>query len=119
VLSDILDDMPIVKADGTPGLLAKFQLGPLIDSGILPDLTRHIGDDLRVEAAAAAATEGQVTYDLEAVTALFRDYSFLASSYLLEPCWETWSKDHDAGYGLGRAVLPQCIAAPLVKAADM
>lgn len=107
--SDILDDMPIVKADGSPGLLATFKLGPLIDSGALPDLTSHI-EDLRLD-------DG--SYDLEAITALFRDYSFLASAYLLEPCWEKWSKDHDAGYGLGRPVLPQCIAAPLVKAADM
>ncbi|KAK7883597.1 hypothetical protein LTR67_011096 [Exophiala xenobiotica] len=53
------------------------------------------------------------------LTALFRDYSFLASAYLLEPCWEAWSKNNSAGYGLGRAVLPRCIAAPLVKAADI
>jgi indoleamine 2,3-dioxygenase len=108
-LSTILDDMPITKLDGTPGLLATFKLGPLIDSGALPDLTSHM-DSLRI-------ANGEV--DLDAITALFRDYSFLASSYLLEPCWETWSKDHDAGYGLGRPVLPKCIASPLVKAADM
>jgi indoleamine 2,3-dioxygenase len=108
-LSAILDDMPIVKADNSPGLLATFKLGPLIDSGALPDLTSYM-DGLLTD-------EGDI--DLEAITALFRDYSFLASAYLLEPCWETWSKDHDAGYGLGRAVLPKCIASPLVKAADM
>jgi indoleamine 2,3-dioxygenase len=108
-LSDILDDMPIVKADGSAGLVAMFKLGPLIDSGALPDLSSQM-DTLRIDS-------GEV--DLEAITALFRDYSFLASAYLLEPCWESWSKNHDAGYGLGRAVLPQCIASPLVKAADM
>ncbi|KIX04525.1 uncharacterized protein Z518_05395 [Rhinocladiella mackenziei CBS 650.93] len=114
-LSSILDDMPIVKADGSPGLLASFKLGALIDSGALPDLTSHI-DDLRVQLNKIGSEKD---YDLEAITALFRDYSFLASAYLLEPCWATWSKDHDAGYGLGRAVLPRCIAAPLVKAADI
>ncbi|KAH0847797.1 hypothetical protein AYO21_04003 [Fonsecaea monophora] len=108
-LSDILDDMPIVKADKSPGLLATFKLGPLIDLGALPDLTSCV-DNLRT-------STGEV--DLEAITAVFRDYSFLASAYLLEPCWETWSKDHEAGYGLGRAVLPACIASPLVKAADI
>ncbi|EXJ61543.1 indoleamine 2,3-dioxygenase [Cladophialophora yegresii CBS 114405] len=108
-LSAILDDMPIVKADGSPGLLATFELGPLIDSGVLPDLTSYV-DSLRID-------EGEI--DLECITALFRDYSFLASAYLLEPCWEMWCKDHDAGYGLGRAVLPACIASPLVKAADI
>ena len=108
-LSDILDDMPIFKADGSAGLVATFKLGLLIDSGALPDLSPHI-DGLRT-------ANGDV--DLDAITALFRDYSFLASAYLLEPCWESWSKDHDAGYGLGRPVLPKCIAFPLVKAADM
>ena len=108
-LSAILDDMPITKADGSAGLLATFKLGPLIDSGALPDLSSHISG-LRLQ-------NGDL--DLEAVTALFRDYSFLASAYLFEPCWETWSKNHDAGFGLGRGLLPQCIAAPLVKAADM
>jgi len=111
-LSDILDDMPVVKADGRPGLLAKFALGSLIDSGALPDLTHHL-NDLRFQDGTGDR------YNLEAITAVFRDYSFLASSYLLEPCWETWSKDNDAGYGLGRPVLPRCIAAPLVQAADM
>ena len=116
-LSAILDDMSIVKADGSPGLLAKFKLGPLIDSGALPDLTAHV-DDFR-DTTASGKAEGNDKYDLEAITALFRDYSFLASAYLLEPCWETWSKDNSAGYGLGRAILPKCIAGPLVKAADM
>ncbi|ETI27106.1 hypothetical protein G647_09788 [Cladophialophora carrionii CBS 160.54] len=109
LVSAILDDMSIVKGDGSPGLLATFKLGPLIDSGALPDLTSYV-DDLRTD-------EGEI--DLESITALFRDYSFLASAYLLEPCWEKWSKDHDAGYGLGRAILPKCIASPLVKAADI
>jgi indoleamine 2,3-dioxygenase len=64
-LSDILDDMPILKEDGTPGLLATFKLGPLIDSGALPDLTEEI-DNLVVEG-------GEV--DMAAITAAFRDYS--------------------------------------------
>lgn len=105
----LLEEMPIAKADGQPGLLAGFKLGPLIDAGGLPDLTNDI-DKL-------VADDGQP--DLAAITAAFRDYSFLASSYLLEPCWETWSKDNSAGYGLGRDLLPRCIAGPLLKAAEM
>jgi len=112
-LSSILDDMPIEKLDGTPGLLATFQLGPLIDGGALPDLTHEI-DNLVVP-----GTEGKL--DMDAITAAFRDYSFVASSYLLEPCWETYStgksidQDGSRGYGLGRQTLPKCIAGPLVK----
>ena len=109
VLTEIVQDMSIVKHDGSPGLLATFSLGPLIDGGKLPDLTSHM-DQLRTDSG---------SLDLESITAVFRDYSFLASAYVLEPCWESWSKNHDAGYGLGRALLPRCIAAPLVRAADM
>ncbi|KXJ85294.1 hypothetical protein Micbo1qcDRAFT_180924 [Microdochium bolleyi] len=113
-LSEILDDMPIEKEDGTPGLLATFRLGPLIDGGALPDLTAEI-DNLVVP-----GSNGE--RDMDAITAAFRDYSFVASSYLLEPCWETYStgkavdsETGSKGYGLGRQTLPQCIAGPLVK----
>lgn len=101
----LLDRMPIVKEDGTPGLLASYQLGPTIDlSDALPDLTGEI-DKL--------VADGKP--DLVAATAVFRDYAFLASAYLLEPCWERWSKDSQQGYGLGRQKLPRNLAGPLVK----
>ncbi|OJJ50768.1 hypothetical protein ASPZODRAFT_137908 [Penicilliopsis zonata CBS 506.65] len=109
-LSNILDEMPVLKQDGSPGLLAQYRLGPLIDSGALPDLTDEI-DRLVVD--------GTDERDLHAITAAFRDYSFVASSYLLEPCWETWNSDPAGGYGLGRQVLPRCIAGPLVKCAEI
>ncbi|RMZ78346.1 hypothetical protein DV738_g3862, partial [Chaetothyriales sp. CBS 135597] len=108
-LTKILDDMPVQKLDGTPGLLATFSLGPLIDSGKLPDFTPYLDRLLRVN--------GELNMPL--VTALFRDYSFLASSYVLEPCWESWCQDHNQGYGLGRAFLPKCIAGPLVHTAKI
>lgn len=109
-VSDLLNDIPIQKLDGTPGLLATFELGPLIDNGGLPDLTSEI-DNLVVP--------GTDKRDMAAITAAFRDYSFIASSYLLEPCWEHYSKSDDGGYGLGRQTLPKCIAGPLVKCAEM
>ncbi|KAL9082860.1 MAG: hypothetical protein Q9165_008759 [Trypethelium subeluteriae] len=109
-LTDILDDMPIQKEDGRPGLLANFKLGPLINSGKLPDLTHEL-ENLRIP--------GSDGFDLTAITAAFRDYSFVASSYLLEPCWETYSTNRDNGYGLGRQILPSCIAGPLVKCAGI
>jgi indoleamine 2,3-dioxygenase len=108
-LTHMLENLPIVRQDGSPGLLATFQLGSVIDAGALPDLTEAI-DDL-------VADDGQP--DLAAVTAAFRDYAFVASAYLLEPCWENWSKDKEGGYGLGRQMLPRCIAGPLVKTAAL
>lgn len=108
-VSTILERMPILKQDGKPGLLADFQLGPFIDGGGLPDLSA------KVEVLVSDCD----SIDLGLVTALFRDYSFLASAYLLEPCWETWSKKHKAGYGLGRPMLPKCIAGPLIKTANV
>lgn len=119
----LVETMPVQKLDGTPGLLASYELGPVIDSGELPDLTSHI-DEMKVP--------GSDKLDLHIITALFRDYSFLASAYLLEPCWRTWNERQgqpvkkDANgcphtiqgsseYGLGRSKLPACIARPLVK----
>ena len=45
------------------------------------------------------------------VIALFRDYTFLTSSYLLEPCDIMYRERKD--YGLGREILPKNIAIPL------
>lgn len=102
--------MAIVKEDGSPGLLASYQLGPTIDlSDALPDLTDEIDK--------CVTPDGKP--DLVAVTAIFRDYSFLASAYLLEPCWERWSKDSQQGYGLGRQRLPRNLAGPLVRAGKL
>lgn len=105
----ILRQMPIRTEDGTLGLLAGFKLGPLIDSGALPDLTHEV----------EAIIQDEGSRNLAVVTALFRDYSFLASAYLLEPCWESSNKDPAAGYGLGRSLLPKCIAGPLIRAAQV
>lgn len=107
-LRKIMVEFSVVKEDGTPGLLASYQLGPLIDSGALPDLNHEVD--------ALLTPDGQP--DLVAVTAVFRDYSFIASSYLLEPCWERFSKGLE-GMGLGRQTLPACIAGPLTKTANM
>jgi indoleamine 2,3-dioxygenase len=108
MVAQLAEEMPVTKLDGTPGLLATYQLGPIIDSKVVPDLTDEV-DKL-------TTTDGKL--DLPSITAVFRDYAFLASAYLLEPCWERWSKGLE-GYGLGREVLPACLARPLVKTANM
>ena len=43
--------------------------------------------------------------------ALFRDYTFASSAYLLEPCDIMYREKED--YGLGRPVLPKNLAVPL------
>lgn len=48
--------------------------------------------------------------------ALYRDLTFVASAYLLEPCDIQYRKDKS--YGLGRQVLPRNIAVPLNQAAE-
>lgn len=108
-VSTLVEQLPVIKLDGSPGLLATYKLGPTVDEGnMLPDLIDEI-DNL-------VAADGQA--DLAAVTAVFRDYAFIASAYLLEPCWERQNSGLE-GYGLGRQILPKAIAGPLVKTAKM
>jgi hypothetical protein len=100
-LESLLSRMPIETAAGTPGLLATFTLGEHVLRE-LPDLT--------------AAVE-KYAEDLPLMNALYRDYSFLASAYLLEPCHERFVRGE--GYGLGRQSLPSTIALPIVRVAEM
>jgi indoleamine 2,3-dioxygenase len=100
IVENILQDMPIQKADGSPGLLALYRLGETVKQ--MPDLT-----DL-VE---------KYKDNLPLMNALYRDYSFLASAYLLEPCHERSARGE--GYGLARDVLPRQISRPMAKCADV
>jgi len=100
-LESILTQMPIKTAAGTPGLLAEGALGDAVATG-LPDLTSIIE---------------QYKDNLPLMTALYRDYSFLASAYLLEPCHQRFLKGE--GYGLGREILPKNIALPIAKVAEL
>ena len=52
------------------------------------------------------------------LSALYRDYSFLASAYLLEPCHHEFLRTGDR-YGLGREVLPAQISRPIAKVAEL
>lgn len=107
-LASLLDRMPVLREDGKPGLLATYEFGPTVEAE-LPDLTHEIDNLLTADGKR----------DMKMITAIFRDYSYVASSYILEPCWEHWSKDNDSGYGLGRHFMPRCIAGPLYKTAEM
>jgi hypothetical protein len=108
-LNVLLNKLPVVTEGGSPGLLAEYRLGPAVDEHF-PDLTAEVVKVLH-------PLEGKP--DLRIVTAIFRDYAFLASAYLLEPCWETWKKKPEDGYGHGRSILPAKIAQPLYKCAEV
>jgi indoleamine 2,3-dioxygenase len=92
--------MPIKMADGHPGLLATGALGDAVSD--LPDLTAEIE---------------KVREDLPLMNALYRDYCFLASAYLLEPCHMRFMRGES--YGLGRNVLPANIARPIARVAEL
>jgi len=93
--------MPIRTLDNKPGLLATFTLGETVLSE-LSDLTDAID---------------QFKDDLPIIGALYRDYCFLTSAYLLEPCHAHHVKGE--GYGLGRQKLPATLARPLARVAEM
>ncbi|KAF8626790.1 hypothetical protein AX17_006449 [Amanita inopinata Kibby_2008] len=101
-LENILQAMPIKTASGLPGLLALNKLGETVDTGF-PDLSGEI----------EKYKDNQIV-----LAALYRDYSFLASAYLLEPCHHEFVRTGE-GYGLGRDVLPANIAKPIVRVADL
>jgi indoleamine 2,3-dioxygenase len=101
VLESILSRMPIRTASGTPGLLATCTLGDTVLKE-LPDLTSAI-DKYRD--------------NLPLMNALYRDYSFLASAYLLEPCHERFIRGES--YGLGRQRIPAVISLPISRCAEL
>ena len=97
----LLNRMPVKTLSGAPGLLAQFTFGDTVLKE-LPDLTAEVE---------------KYQDDLVVMNALYRDYSFLASAYLLEPCHERYLKGEP--YGLGRQSLPKNIALPIVRIAEM
>lgn len=101
VFEDILQRMPVKTLSGEPGLLAQYELGNVVDKE-LPDLT---------------AAVDKYKDNLPLQNALYRDYSFLASAYLLEPCHHRFIKGEP--YGLGRQVLPRQVAQPIARCAEM
>lgn len=86
--------MPKIKKNGQPGLLAS--------EGLLVPASEKV-PLYSVEDISDSAT----------LTALFRDLTFWASAYLLEPCDFNFQKTKS--YGLGRDRLPKNIAIPLVE----
>jgi indoleamine 2,3-dioxygenase len=101
VLESLLQRMPIRTLSGEPGLLANFTFGDAVLKELL-----DLSDEVE-----------KYRDDLVVMNALYRDYSFLASAYLFEPCHERHMRGEE--YGLGRQSLPRCIALPIVKVAEL
>ncbi|KAI1109275.1 indoleamine 2,3-dioxygenase-like protein [Nemania sp. NC0429] len=100
VVEDLLQNMPVSTQSGRPGFLATGQLGGEVEK--LPDLTAEIE---------------KYRDNLPLMNALYRDYSFLASAYLLEPCHMRFMKGEP--YGLGRSVLPAQLSRPIARCAEL
>jgi indoleamine 2,3-dioxygenase len=96
-LDILLKKMRWDQPDGSEGLLAKKQLGEAVLSE-LPELDVDENNDTMLDLA------------------LFRDYSFLTSAYLLEECHHNFLKT--GKYGLGRPSLPLVLSRPFVKLSE-
>lgn len=95
-LDEILKSAPINLPDGGKGLLAQGKLGEVAEKDLpLVDVDKYT--------------------DSRLLNAVFRDYSYIASMYLLEPCDLAFRKTGD--YGFGRSKLPKNIAVPFTKLA--
>ena len=99
IINQILDEMPLIKDNGEKGLLAKGTLG----STILEKLPIFFEKE-------------EIPENSRLLAALFRDYTFLASAFLLEPCHLNFLEN--GNYGLGRDYLPVSIALPLIKISE-
>eukprot|EP00898_Chlorokybus_atmophyticus_P007743 jgi/Chlat1/7970/Chrsp69S09185 len=111
-LEQLLQAMPVRRKDGSPGLLSSGSFGAAVHRD-LP--LYHIPTQ-------------DLTHNPSLAAALYRDYTFAASAYLLEPCdlhrrENVSNMDRIQGgpnmYGLGREVLPANIAVPLAQVADV
>lgn len=98
-LQSLIDQMPIVKTYGSPGLLATdgaFESA----ARSLPNFVKEIGRET----------------DPFVLAALFRAYGFVTSAYTLAPAHHTFLKT--GKYGKAHAVIPANIAQPFVAVSD-
>lgn len=94
MLEQIMQDMPKTKKNGEPGLLCS-----------IAEFERVLNDDLPFYSL-------EDVHDQRLLAALFRDFTFLASAWLLQPC--DMSNLEGRGYGIGRDYIPAKIAQPLL-----
>lgn len=94
-VDSLLQRMPVRKRDGSPGLLADGKFG----DAVLKELPVFDVSGIN---------------DPALVAALFRDYCYLASAYLLEPSHLVMMEKKSV-YGEGRDHIPASIAVPLTE----
>ncbi|KIS68147.1 uncharacterized protein UMAG_03728 [Mycosarcoma maydis] len=109
-LSSLLDRMTIHQpADASghraTGLLGNGEFGDAVLDELKPDGVEAKAVDAAIEAG-----------DSHLLAALFRDYCFATSAYLLEPVDRAFRET--GFYTQGRSVLPRQLAVPLKKLAD-
>ncbi|MEK9913209.1 MAG: hypothetical protein VW580_04730, partial [Flavobacteriaceae bacterium] len=98
-LQSLIDEMPIVKDDGSPGLLATEGA---FEKAVLA-LPNYVGD---------VHTETNPFV----LAALFRAYGFVTSAYTLAPSHHSFLKT--GKYGKAHEVLPANVAQPFAAVAD-
>ncbi|KAM0788095.1 hypothetical protein ACM66B_001264 [Microbotryomycetes sp. NB124-2] len=103
-LDNLLNRMTIVQRDGSRGLLALGQFGDAVKAELAPaDLVKKVEQVIE-------------SGDRRLVSALFRDYGFASSAYLLEPVDLAFRAT--GHYSVGRDLLPECLAKPMKLLAD-
>ncbi|KAM0752421.1 hypothetical protein T439DRAFT_324508 [Meredithblackwellia eburnea MCA 4105] len=102
-IESLLRRMTIHQPDGSKGLLAKGEFGDTV----LKELNQETTDKV----LAAVKSKNQPL-----ISALFRDFCFMTSAYLLEPVDLRFRATGQ--YGAGRDVLPYHLAVPLKALAD-
>ncbi|KAK4048587.1 hypothetical protein OIO90_005757 [Microbotryomycetes sp. JL221] len=103
-LDSLLKRMTIHQSDGSRGLLALGQFG---------DAVKHELAAADLVAKVQAVVESG---NRPLIQALFRDFGFATSAYLLEPTDQAFRAT--GSYAPGRAVLPECLARPMSMLAD-
>ncbi|KAI5477907.1 hypothetical protein MNV49_005800 [Pseudohyphozyma bogoriensis] len=102
-LESLLRRMTIKQPDGSQGLLALGTFGETVK--------KELGQEMTDRVMAAIQSKDEAL-----ISALFRDYCFLTSAYLLEPVDYSFRKT--GVYGTGRNVLPYHVAVPLNALAE-
>ncbi|CBQ68335.1 conserved hypothetical protein [Sporisorium reilianum SRZ2] len=109
-LTSLLDRMTIHQPADAHGQRATGLLG----TGEFGDA---VHDELRADGPEASAVDAAIAGgDAQLLAALFRDYCFATSAYLLEPVNRAFRQT--GLYAQGRNVLPRQLAVPLKKLAD-